>query len=227
MGKANRHVVKDREQSAMAEAFRTIRAGIIASQSEGELRTLLFASAGHGDGNAIVAANTAAMLAYSGKKVVLVDCDLRNPILQDVFSLKNIGVTNVLVQGKPLEEVIQSTSIINLSVVTSGPLPEKPFELLSNHNIKGMIEELKAKADFVIVNCSRLVVASEKMVLDACVLSSKVDGVLVVIDAREVRINTAKKALALLKGAKARIIGTVLNNVNSDEVFIYQVSGER
>jgi capsular exopolysaccharide synthesis family protein len=224
VGNKIRYIIKDREQSKIAEAFRVIRGNLLTAQGEMNLKSVLFAGASPGEGNAMTAVNTAVTLAYSGKKVVLVDCDLRDPIIQDVFGLRKTGVTNLIGGGKTLEEVLQNTGIDNLKVITSGPVPEKPLELLSNETMKSMIDQLSDSVDFVIVNSSPLILAVDPIISDACLLASKVDGVVLVVDAGTVRIHTAKKVMEFLKGARARIVGTILNEIQDDREFVYYTS---
>jgi len=220
MGDKSRYIIKDREQSAVAEGFRALRSMIQNADSESPLQTILFAGASQGDGNAMTAANTAVSLAYAGKKVILIDCDLRNPRLQDVFSLQNIGLTNIINEEIQIDEALQNSSITNLMILTSGTLPSKPLEVLSNVKMIEVITQLKLLADYIIINSSPLILLSNAVVSDACVLASKVDGVILIIDSMTVRVKTGKKVLALLKGARAKIIGAVLNDVKGDQDFV-------
>lgn len=221
MSRPKRYVIRDREQSSLAEAFRALRPRLQTTPGGITMKTILFTSASQGEGGAMTAVNSAATLAYAGKKVILVDCDLRTPILHDVFRLQKIGITNVIKQEALLEDTLQSSGISNLMVLTSGPLPQKPLEMLSGERLKAIIENLKAMADCVIINSSPLKVTYDAIVSDACVLASKVDGVVLVVDKGKVRVQSAKKALALLKSAKAHVIGTILNGVEPDEDFVY------
>jgi len=214
MVEANRYIIKDRDQSAVGEAFRSLRASILAAQSRSDLKSILFTSASLGEGKSFIAANTAAMLAYAGKRVVLVDCDLRNPVMHSVFSLRNVGITNIINQGRPVEEVIQLSDIPNLRVLASGPNPREPAELLSDEILRLVFAYLKNSSDFVIVDSPPLISVS-----DACILASKVDGVALVLDARTVRVETAKQVVDLLKSARANIFGVVMNDVEIDKEF--------
>lgn len=213
------YIIKDREQSAVAEAFRALRINI--ANALGEERSVMFAGLNKGEGSAMTAVNTAAALAYAGKRVILVDGDLRNSYLQDVFGVTGPGLTSVISGGLELDKVLRDTSIPNLSVLTSGYLPEKPIEILSHPMLREIIAELKRRADYVIFTSSPIVIVNRTIVSDACVLASKVDGVVVVADAEAVLVNGARKALALLNGARAHILGTVLNDVRDDHSFVY------
>lgn len=206
-----RYVIKDREQSPLAEAFRALCASI--RDTETSVQTVLFASASPGDGGAMTAVNSAALLAYAGNRVILVDCDLRSPILGDVFGLKNIGLSNLILDEVSHEEVLQDTWVPNLKVVTSGHLPSGSVTALSNPKTRVLFDYLRTQADYIFLTSSPVLIKQDSVVSDACVLASKVDGVVLVVDSRTVKPQNAKKVLQLLVGAKANIIGTVLNDV--------------
>lgn len=221
MAKKERYIIKDREQSLTAEAFRALCASIQDTQPIGKLQTVLFVGANAGESAAMTAINAAATLAYAGKKVVLVDCDLRHPILSDEFCLQNFGLTN-LVEGHATAKVImQEIWIPNMKVITTGPLPIGPISILSNAKIRKLLEELRGRADYIFLTSSPIVVKEEFVISDACVLASKVDGVILVIDSRKTKPKAAQKVVELLNGAKANIIGTVLNDVVSYSEIVY------
>jgi len=208
-----RYVIKDREQSPQAEAFRALCTSIQNTETSGKIQSVLFASASAGDGGTMTAVNTAATLAYAGKKVVLVDCDLRFPILAEGFGLQNVGLTN-LIQGEiAIDEILQNSWVPNLKIIASGPLPIGPITALSNEKTRGLLDHLRTLTDYIFLTSSPLLFQQDYVISDACVLASKVDGVVLVIDSQRVKPKTAQKVVALLNGAKANIIGTVLNDV--------------
>jgi capsular exopolysaccharide synthesis family protein len=214
MAEQGKYIIKDREQSPVSEAFRVLRASLQAMQGEPQMKAILFTSSAPGEGKTFTAANTAASLAYAGKKVILVDCDLRKPVQHTLFGLKNIGITNLIREEIQLAQAIQNTYIANLQLIASGPTPGKPAEFLSHDLMFNTIEQLKEIADYVIVDSPPLVLVS-----DACILASKVDGVILVVDAMAVRVETAQRAMELLKGARANIIGAVLNDAEYSNDF--------
>lgn len=213
MNERMRYVIKDREQSPLAEAFRALCSSIRDTESAEKMRMVLFASASPGDGGAMTAVNAAALLAYAGYRVILVDCDLRHPIVGDVFGLKNSGLTNFIQDEVSPEDILQDTPVANLKVVTSGPLPIRPVTALSNSKARALFDYLRLQADYIFLTSSPVLLQADFVVSDACVLASKVDGVVLVIDSRTVKPKNAQKAWQLLAGAKANIIGTVLNDV--------------
>jgi len=211
-GKQTRYVISDREQSPFAESFRVLCASIRDAMPQGKVQTVLFTSSNSGEGGAMVAVNSATLLAYAGYKVVLVDCDLRAPIVGDIFKLENTGLTNLIRDEVSQEDILQDSRIPNLKVVTSGPLPLESITVLSNPKIRGLIDYLRAQADYIFIASSPILIKMDAVISDACVLASKVDGVVLVVDSRTVKPQNAKKVLELLLGAKANIIGTVLND---------------
>jgi capsular exopolysaccharide synthesis family protein len=215
------YIIADREQTPVAEAFRSLRGKIQAAQSASGLRTLLFASASSGESGVMTAANTAASLAYAGKKVILVDYNFRTPSLHDIFGLTNTGITNIIYEGAKLDTLLQAPGIANMRVLPSGPTTDSPSNVLFHPALREISEQLSAQADLVIFVCSPLVVAANEIVTDACVLASKVDGVILLVEARTLRVHTASKVISLLKGARANLIGTVLNNVTDEQDIIF------
>lgn len=221
MDSKSRYIIKDREQSTVAEGFRSLRSMIQNVEDGSLVQVVLFAGASPGEGNVMAAVNTAASLAYAGKKVILIDCDLRKPVLQEIFKLQDRGLTNLINEEIQISEVLQDSMITNLKVLTSGPMPSKPLEVLSNAKISEIIKQLRPLADYIIINSSPLIVMSKAIVSDACVLASKVDGVILIIDSMTIRVKVAQKVLGLLKGARAKMIGVVLNNTKGDQDIVY------
>jgi capsular exopolysaccharide synthesis family protein len=224
VGKQNRYIIRDREQSAIAESFRALSAALQENQAENGAKTILFSTVTNGESDSMTAVNTAATLAYSGKSVILVDCDMRHPVLHEIFQGNIFGVTNIIMQDKPVEEMLQNTEIGGLKILASGSVPVGPVELLSNPRLREMLGVLKTMADYVCIVSAPLIIRSSSILSDACIVASKVDGVVLVIDSRSVKTKTAKKAVELLNGARAKIVGTVLNDVKADEEFIYFAS---
>ncbi|MBP2667662.1 MAG: capsular exopolysaccharide family, partial [Firmicutes bacterium] len=114
--------------------------------------------------------------------------------------------------------------IEGLTVLASGSIPQSPVELLSNPKLRELLETLKTMADYVLLVSSPLIIKASTIISDACIVAAKVDGVILVIDSRSVKTKTAKKAVELLHGARANLIGAVLNDVKLDEEFIYHAS---
>lgn len=209
-------IVHEDAKSPIAEAYRTLRTNIQFSKTDGELKIIMFTSSGPGEGKSTTIANTAVALAQSGKKVILMDCDLRKPVQHKIFGKKNRGLTNILVEELPIDEFIQDTQIENLRVLTSGPIPPNPSELLGSRKMQELIDYLKTQVDYLIIDAPPVIA-----VTDACVLAAKVDGITLVVNSGSIRPEMAKKAKDLLLKANGHLLGVVLNRVEIDEEHAY------
>lgn len=215
----NRHrqlIVHEQTKSPIAEAYRTLRTNIQFSKADSEVKTIMFTSTGPGEGKSTTAANTAIAIAQSGKRVIIMDCDLRKPVQHKIFGKKNKGVTNALVQDIPLDELLQDTDVENVRLLTSGPIPPNPSELLGSDTMQEFIKYLATHTDFLIIDAPPVLA-----VTDACVLTSKVDGTILVLDSSSIRPEMAQKAKELLVKANGHILGVVLNRVEIEEEHAY------
>jgi len=209
---SRRLIVHEEAKSPIAEAYRTLRTNIQFSKTEGELQILMFTSSGPGEGKSTTIANTAVALAQSGKQVILMDCDLRKPVLHKIFRKKNRGLTNILVEEVSADAFIQDTEIENLRILTSGPIPPNPSELLGSKKMQELIDYLKTQADYLIIDAPPVIA-----VTDACVLASKVDGIALIVNSGTIRPEMAQKAKELLIKANGHILGVILNRVEIEE----------
>lgn len=209
-------IVHEQAKSPIAEAFRTLRTNIQYSKVDGDLRTIMITSAGPGEGKSTISANTAVAMAQSGKKVIIIDCDLRKPVQHKIFEKRNRGLTNVLVEEIPCQDVIQETEVENLWVMTSGPIPPNPSELLGSSRMNDVMAELKKEYDFMVFDAPPVVA-----VTDACVLASRMDGVALVVSAGIARPEMAQHARDLLIRANGRLLGVIMNRVEIQEEYSY------
>jgi capsular exopolysaccharide synthesis family protein len=216
MTTTRRLIVHEDAKSPIAEAYRTLRTNIQFSKTDGELKTIMFTSSGPGEGKSTTIANTAVALAQSGKQVILVDCDLRKPVQHKIFGKKNRGLTNILVEEIEANHFIQETQVENLRLLTSGPIPPNPSELLGSAKMKELIDYLKNQADYVIIDAPPVIA-----VTDASVLASRVDGVTLVVNSGSVRPEMAQKAKDLLVKANGHLLGVILNRVEIEEEHAY------
>jgi len=202
-------------RSPISEAYRILRTNIQFSAVDRPLETLLVSSPNPIEGKSITLANLGVVMAQAGLSVVLVDSDLRRPMLHKVFGLSNKeGLTTTLLDGEPyLDSRLQATQVENLRVLTSGPLPPNPSELLGSQKMKSLIENLKEKADIVLFDSPPILA-----VTDAAVLARQVDGVLLVADAGHTRRELARQAKEDLLKVGANILGVVLNKLSPREV---------
>ena len=210
-------MIRDQAQSPAAEAFRGLRTYIQLSQDDAEMKTLLFTSTGSEEGKSLTVANTAISIAQSGKKVIIMDCDLRKPVQHEIFGLKNIGITDVLTGEKSIGDAIQKTEIQNLYLLASGTTCRNPAELLAATRLSKIFEALKSEAEVILIDTPPILA-----VTDACILAGSVDGVALVLDAGSVHPKDAQRAKERLVRAKANIIGVVMNRMKSGDEELYQ-----
>lgn len=196
-------------KSPTAEAYRTLRTNLQFLSQEKIVKSLLITSACPGEGKSTTVGNLAISMAQTGKKVLIVDCDLRKPQQHHVFNLNNEeGLSNLLIGELYLERVIQETHVPGVKVITTGPLPPNPAELLGSKTMGDLMEKFKDEAEVVIFDTPPVVA-----VTDAAVVAAQVDGVVLVISSGATKIELVKKAKELLVNVKANILGVVLNKV--------------
>lgn len=196
------------DHSFISEQFRTIRTNITFSMPDREIKTILVTSATPGEGKSTNAANIGVVFAQEGKRVVIVDADLRKPTMHYTFLLQNArGLSNLLTRHFTISEVVNNTDIANLYVLTSGPIPPNPAELLASTLMGSVIEELKKEFDIIIFDAPPLL-----SVTDAQILANKCDGTLLIVNSGVAENESVLKAKASLEASKANILGVVLNN---------------
>ncbi len=201
-------------RSPIAEAYRTLRTNLEFSNLDKSLRTLLVTSASAEEGKSTTLANLAVTIAQSGKRVVLVDADLRRPTQHQIFGLKNNAGLSDMVRDDAMltQPPLQESGVQNLKVLTSGQLPPNPAEILGSKRMSEILAALLEHADMLLFDAPPLLA-----VTDAAVLSSKVDGVLLVVSAGKTKRESAKKAQLQLEKINARILGAVVNNVKAEK----------
>jgi succinoglycan biosynthesis transport protein ExoP len=199
----------DEPNSAAAEAYRTLRTGILFAASQRPIRAIMVTSAEAGEGKTTTTANLGIAMARAGKKVIILSADLRRPRIQDYFSLSNgYGLTNVLAGEKGISEALRRPrGLMNLKVLASGPIPGNPGELLSSTAMTKALNELKNQADFVLIDATPILSVS-----DALAMTGLVDGVLLVADAQRTSRAAVEQTRHQLHQVHANIIGSVLNN---------------
>ena len=201
-------------RSPAAEAYRTLRTNIYFSSLERSIHTLLVTTIAPLEGKSLTLANLAVSMAQGDKRTILVDADLRRPALHTLFGLTNDkGLTSLFMDGKgPIEPALQATSVPNLKVLTSGPLPPNPAEVLGAARMLDVIEALKSQADIVLFDAPPVIA-----VADTSVLGTRVDGVLLVVEAGQTRREHAKRAKEQLEKLNIRVIGAALSGATIDK----------
>ncbi|WP_281885446.1 CpsD/CapB family tyrosine-protein kinase [Paenibacillus sp. YYML68] len=213
-------ITHENPKSPISEAYRTLRTNIQFSAIDEDLRILMVTSAGPGEGKSTTLTNLAVAYAQTDLKVVLIDADLRKPTMHHTFTQTNRwGLTSVLAGQAQLDEVIRETYIPNLSIITAGPIPPNPSEMLSSKRMTALLDELKSRYDIVLIDTPPALA-----VTDAQIVATKCDGVILVVDSGKVKRDMAIKAKANLDHVKARILGVVLNNMdrkNAESYYYY------
>lgn len=207
-------ITETNPKSFIAEQYRTIRTNILFSSVNESYRTLLVTSTEQAEGKSTTVANLAVVLADQGKKVLLVDADMRKPALHHTFSLPNqIGLTNVLVKQVSYQGAVSKTKIDNLFVLTSGPIPPNPAELLGSSVMNEFLGKALDEFDYILFDTPPIL-----SVTDAQVLANQCDGSIFVVNSGKANIDKTRKAKEILQSAKAKLLGVVLNNREFKEV---------
>ena len=199
-------------RSTAAEAFRTVRTNIEFASVDEPIRSLVVTSAVAGEGKSVVAANLALVFAQAGRRTLLVDADMRRPTIDRLFQLSNaVGLTTLLVSDTQVADATQATEDENLRVITTGPLPPNPAELLNSHRMEAILARLEEAADIVIFDSPPVAA-----VTDSAVLSVRADGTILVVRASSTHEPALRRAQGALATVGARMLGVVLNGVGSD-----------
>jgi protein-tyrosine kinase len=201
-------------KSIISEQFRTIRTNIKFSKPDQQVKTILITSSSDEEGKSTNAANLGVVFAQEGKKVLIVDADMRKPTLQHTFGLRNtVGLSTVLSRQDELNCAIQETPIVGLFILPSGPIPPNPTELLLSKIFEDCIEEMKKNFDIIIFDAPPLLSVS-----DAQVISHQCDGTLLMIHSGVAEKEDVIKAKSILINSQAKILGVILNQYKMPKV---------
>jgi capsular exopolysaccharide synthesis family protein len=205
-------------RSPMAEAYRHLRTSLLLSSAGNPPRTILVTSSQPSEGKTTTAVNTAFMLAQTGAEVLIIDCDLRRPRMHANFNLSNTrGLTNFLSGECPIEDVLQDhAGVPNLKLLTSGPVPPNPAELLGSEEMRNLLKTLSERFAHIIVDSPPAISFT-----DASILSTFVDGVILVVHGGRSSRAVVRRAKQQLMDVGANIFGVVLNNVKADSHEYY------
>ena len=193
--------------SPTAEAFKGIRTNIRFSGAGEEVRVILVTSSGAGEGKTTVASNLGIVMAQMGKRVLLVDGDLRRPMVHKIFGMeREPGLTEVIVGEAELGVAIRRSEVEGLDVLVSGHIPPNPSELLGSVRMRRVIEEMRGRYEYVVIDSAPLM-----PVTDSVELSTLVDGVVLVARHRWTSTKMLKKTVELFERVDAKVLGVVLN----------------
>ncbi|WP_168165446.1 polysaccharide biosynthesis tyrosine autokinase, partial [Brachybacterium sp. HMSC06H03] len=210
-------IAAQKPSSVQAEAYRELRTNLHFMLTADRMNTLLVTSSLSGEGKSSTAINLAQVLAQAGGRVLLVDADLRRPSLATELGLeRTVGLTTVLIGDVELDDVTQPLETAGLDVLTSGPIPPNPSELLGSEAMRSLLEAASEAYDYVVVDTAPLLA-----VTDAVALSRFVDGSLVVAQSDRVKKQQLGEALAKMDSVDARVLGVVVNNAPRDVRDVY------
>lgn len=208
--------VKEHPRSPVSESFRILRTNIGFAGVDSPIHSLLVVSPNPSEGKSTVASNLAITYAMSGKRVLLIDADMRRPRIHKILGFSNrYGLSDMFINGITLEKLGQKWEDTTLTVVTSGSIPPNPSDLLSSHTMASALEEAQKKFDLVIVDSPPFLVS------DPSVLAAKMDGVLVLVYPGKTPIDSAVATISQLQRAGARILGIAMNRIPRNRAYYY------
>jgi tyrosine-protein kinase Etk/Wzc len=203
-------VTKYTPRSPISEAYRAIRTNIQFSKIDAPLRSIVVTSAAPSEGKSTTVANLAFTTALAGAKTLLIDADLRRPVVHSLFGLeREPGMTNILAERLAPEKVIKPSGVENLDILTCGAIPPNPSELLGSQRMKELVQQLKGKYDLVLFDSPPVIT-----VTDTAVLSNQVEGVVLVVLSHGTDRRALARAKSLLSNVNANILGSILNKID-------------
>lgn len=203
--------VSQHSRSTVAEAVRTIRTNVLFAGAERPLKKILVTSSVAREGKTLSCVSLGTVLSQSGQKTLIIDADLRRPRVAKAMGIRGgVGLTNVLLGDVALDDAIRPSPVENLFVMTSGPIPPNPAELLAGHHFRELLDVLCGKFDRVLIDSPPAV-----PVTDPAVLSTEVDGVVLVVRHGKTSRDVVKRAAKHILDVGGEIIGVVLNDVDT------------
>ncbi len=199
------------------EAYRTLQLNFSFVNTDKQIKCILVTSARAGEGKTLTAINMAQIFARAGTKTLLIDCDLRRPMVHKILNLnQEPGLTNLLIHDSDLDVVIQKLADQNLSILTCGTLPPNPSEILNSTSMAKLLLQFRTEYDLVILDTPPVIA-----VTDSIILGTKADGVCLVVESGKTAPEVVIRAKKILEKSGIRIIGIILNNVNLKNTYGY------
>jgi len=210
--------ILDGSQPLAGDAYRVLRTNLQFASVDHPLNRLLITSPTVGEGKSATTANLGVALAQTGQKVIIVDADLHRPTMHRFFKLQHtLGLTTAIVQNDPdMDTLLSGTEIPNLRVLTSGPTPPNPADLLSSQRMRELMDKMEEMADIILVDSPPAIVLS-----DAAILSTLTDGVLLVVKSGSTRREAALRSIDGLYQVNANVIGVVITHVPTSKRGYY------
>lgn len=203
-----RLITRQDPKSPISEAYRTIRTNIEFSNLDKELKTIVVTSSQQNEGKSTVIANLVVSFAgMEDKKVLVLEGDLRNPTVHRMFNVSNThGITDILTNQKSFDECVHVTEVKGLHVLSCGKVPPNPSEMLASKKMRYFIESLREHYDYIFIDAPPI-----GIITDAGIISTYVDGTILVVASKEVDVEMAKIAKERLDKVNANMLGVVLN----------------
>ena len=212
-------ITLEQAKSPISEAYRTLRTNVQFTGVDSETKKIMVTSSGPREGKSSTVANLAVSIAQTGKSVLVIDADLRNPTQHKLFGLDNRqGLSVALVQDQDYRDYVKETAVPGVKVLTGGPIPPNPAELVGSKRMKRLIDEASEQFDLVLIDTPPIIA-----VTDAAIIAQEVDGVILVLASGEVNKEYAQRAKEQLDKVGAKILGAVLNKVDlkTSEYYYY------
>ena len=204
-------------KSTYSENYRSIRTTLLLAMPDSKLKTIAVTSALPREGKTVTTSNLGVALAQAGKKVVIVDADLRKPCQNRIFKLKGMsGLTNYLAAGMVLRDLVQPTAVPNLYLIAAGPVPPNPVELLGSEKMAVMLDELKKVFDYILLDTPPALAVS-----DAVVMGPHLDGAILVVRGGQTSRDALRSAREMLDKHKIRTVGVIINDVRVRDYGYY------
>lgn len=212
-------ITLEQAKSPISEAYRTLRTNVQFTGVDSKTKKIMITSSGPREGKSTTVANLAVSIAQTGKSVLVIDADLRNPTQHKLFQLtNNAGLSSFLVSDQDSQEFIKETTVPDVKILTGGPIPPNPAELVGSKRMKRLIQEVSERFDVVLIDTPPIIA-----VTDAAIIAQEVDGVILVLAAGEVNKEYAIRAKEQLDKVGAKILGAVLNkaDMKTSEYYYY------
>jgi len=211
-----RIITQEDPKSPISEAYRSLRTSILYSSPDKPIKSMIVSSPGPGEGKTTTTANLAMTFAHMGKKTLLIDADLRRPVLHHVFSLeKSPGLTDYLTNKmSDFSTLAQATETKNLFVCTSGINPPNPSELLGSERMAQLIDSLEQDWDIILLDSPPMVA-----VTDATIISREIDAMILVVHSGKTNKQSFERTISTLKNINVPLVGVVLNSVTSKSSY--------
>lgn len=214
---SERLVTVTKPDGVASEAYRSLRTSLLYSLVDNPPKVITFTSPGPREGKSTTCSNLAVVLSQADKNTLLMDCDFRKPVVHRVFQLRNImGVVDVLA-GEHSAEKVWHEPMENLKVMTVGPVPPNPAELLGSERFAELLDRMRGEFDYVLIDAPPI-----QLVSDPAIIAAQTDGVLLVLDSQNTRKGSLRRSMRSLESVGATVLGTVMNNYkNSSGGYTY------